>query len=82
MDRVARRDLRALRDRTCAAETSGSAWSRVHEPLRLFRSAVDRVDEIELLHAEVVVGARLDRELFDGDAVVSRPGLAIDTLGA
>ena len=41
-----------------------AALARVHGS-RLFRSAVHRVDEIELPYAEVVVGAGFDSELFD-----------------
>ena len=52
IDRVSGRHLG---ERLCAAKQLDG----------LFLAAIDRVDELELLHAEVVRGLGLDEQLFD-----------------
>ena len=63
---VARLRRSALRGRTCGpAVTSVSRLLAVEQPQRLLGAAVDRVDQLEILDAVVVFGARLDEHFFD-----------------
>ena len=71
-NRVARRQLQLLEIERVRGRDLRERLA-ANQRLGLFRPAVHRVHQVELLHAEVVVCARFDRELLDGrrDAVAS-----------